>query len=293
MRRKFRTKEARKRERIRLTIKIAGIVLSLLLLFGLLAYGSHTDSFRIKHVHIHTPGILSEQEVASVVTATFEQDFFGVLPKDSVALIRHEYIAKQIKQTFPRVASVELDRIGLYSIAVDVDERIPAALWCGDVVPPVAQERDMSHPIEKATQEWGTCYLMDNNGYIYAKAPVYSDHVFPRYYGSLTNAEPVAQYYIDSNEFLKWQDFYLSLIHDDVYPLALLFVDKRDAEMYLSNGLKILVPRNEDISIIQNRLKAVLESGSIDEQKNVHYVDLRFGNKAFIKYVDEEVTEGN
>ncbi len=284
-RRKFRTKEAQRRERVRIVLKTCALLIGILLLSGAFMYVGRLENLRVQTVHVITDGVLSENEVASVIKTELGKTYFGILPKNFALLPTPSTLEETIIAIFPRSNTVRIQRTGIKALSVSISEREPDALWCGDVVPPVAQN-ETSQESRKNQTLWGSCYLMDKNSFIYAKAPMYSGDVFPRYYGSLEKAEPLGQNYLPSDEFNEWQVFYRSLSYNNTLPHAVLFADERDAEVYLSNGIKVLVPRYEKIETIQRRLISVLDSDTIDTARSVEYVDLRFGDKAFVKYDD-------
>lgn len=285
-RRKFRTKEARRRERIRIVAKIFFFLCAVLLLIAGVIYIGRLENLRIQTVYVDTDGVLAKDEIATVIKTELGKSYFGLVPKNFVLFPIPFHLEETIATSFPRASLVRLQRTGFKAISVSITEREPEALWCGDVVPSIAQKQTSQELRENATL-WGSCYLMDINSFIYAKAPMYSGDVFPRYYGSLEKAEPLGQQYLPKEEFIEWQVFYRSLSYYDTLPHAILFADERDAEVYLSNGLTVFVPRYEDIRTIQRRLISVLDSDTIDSARPVEYVDMRFGNKAFVKYGDE------
>jgi cell division septal protein FtsQ len=285
---KFRTEEARKRERIRVGLRFAFISLSTFSVLVLIFFACHQDFLRIKNTYVQTDGVLTELEVASVIQSEIDGTFFGVFPKDSALLPQTDILEKKIYTEFPRVSQAVVRRAGMHTLSATIVERVPEALWCGDVVPTVAY-KEISDEERVKEELWGTCYLVDKGGYIYAKAPIYSGNVFPRYYGSLKSGEPIAQQFVPESEFSAWQKFYASLARNDIFPQALLFVDERDVEVYLSNGLRILVPREEGPDVTYTRLLALLESDSLDVSREIEYVDFRFGTKVFVKYSKENV----
>jgi len=294
-RRKFRTQQARKRERIRVALKSTAILIGTVLFGALLVYATHLDFLRFKLMTIDTDGVIEQNTLASALSSTVEGKFYGLVPKDTVFRLSHQNIEQSLLEQFPRIESIDFVRSGLYDLYATAHERTPAALWCGDVVPTIAYLK-MSEIEDVSDSVWGTCYLLDKNGYIYARAPQYSGNVLPRYYGSLEKAEPIAQQYLQEEDFVRWQRFNDMLTENNLPAHAILFVDEHDAEVYLVNGLKLLVPRDEDVEVVVRRLFSLLDSGSVDTEKEVEYVDLRFGNKAFVKYFgdyDESVENGD
>jgi len=129
---------------------------------------------------------------------------------------------------------------------------------------------------------------MDNDGYLYARAPIFTGNVFLRYYGSLTNADPIGQHFIPLTEFSSWQQVYNNMRSTDHALKAMLFVDERDIELYVAPGLRVLAQRNVSPELTQRRLTTLLDSEAIDSSKKVQYLDLRFGTKAYARYIDAE-----
>ncbi len=283
--RKFRTKKAKKREQMRLIIKATLFLVSFVILAGIVSYTSHLKQLRIKKFNIEAPTTSVKDGVALLAKAELDKTYLGFLPKNSIFIMTYKKLEKNIRDSFPKISNVKIQRSGLYTIDAKIEEREPKALWCGDVVPLVAQKQKNDSKIEN---EWGTCYFMDKNGYIYAKAPFFTGNVFPHYYGSLEHGEPIAQQYIPENEFKKWQDFYTSFSYDNIKPQAILFLDERDVELYLTNGVAIYIPRNKNINKIKNRILAIIDAGKMDNPNNIEYIDLRFGKKAFIKHSGEK-----
>jgi len=285
---KFRTRAAQKRERIRLTVRTSLLILGVTALITLVWYVLHLEQLRIQDVYVTTDGSLDENEIIATVKEKLQGSLLGILPHDSALLDQNETLEEVLSEVYPRIATVYVRRAGFLSLSVEVKERTPVALWCGDVVPPVAYE-ETSEEVRVSGELWGTCYLVDKTGYIYARAPVFSGNAFPRYYGSLVKAEPLAQQYLPEDEFTMWQSFYQKLDEEDITPQALLFVDERDAELYLASGLRILVLRSTDPTVVYDRLLTLLDSDIIDPEKEVRYVDFRYGNKVYVKYMDNDL----
>ncbi len=284
--RKFRTKKAKKREQIRVVIKVLLFLISFMVLIGAVSYAVHLKQLRIKKINIQAPTTSVEDAVAMLAKTELDKSYLGFFPKNSIFLTTYKKLEEKILDSFPKILNIKIQRSGLYTINAEIKEREPKALWCGDVVPPVTQKQKTES--KKIKNEWGTCYFVDENGYIYAKAPFFTGNVFPHYYGSLEHGEPVAQQYMPKDEFKKWQDFYTSFSYNDIKLQAILFLDERDVELYLTNGVAIYIPRNIDINIIKNRILAIVDAGKMDNPKDIEYVDLRFGKKAFIKHSGEK-----
>lgn len=284
-RRKFRSEPAKKRERIKLAFRIVLVFVGLGAFGALFFAGVRLDQLRIQHIYIHSNGVLDRSQIASAIESNFSSHYLGLFPKNSIFVLSHSELENTIQSEFPRIENVTFKRSGPWTIGVEVTEREPDALWCGDVTPPIAEEKTTEHARDNSTL-WGTCYYMDKNSYIYSKAPLYTGNVFARYYGSLERAEPIGQHFINPDVYARWQGFYESFIFKEIVPQAVLFLDERDIELYLSNGLKVFIPIAEDVDLAKRRLFSILESDTVDYTKTVDYIDLRFGKKAFVKYTE-------
>ena len=97
---KFRTEEARKRERIRFALRTSFITLSFVLIVGTALFGCHQDFLRIKNTYVKTDGVLNEKEIAAVVEAELGGSIFGIFPNDSVILSKNEVLEKKIYEIF-------------------------------------------------------------------------------------------------------------------------------------------------------------------------------------------------
>jgi cell division septal protein FtsQ len=284
--RKFRTEQARRRERVRVALRSSLFVLAFILLGAGFVYGIHRPALRIAHVYVTTGGSLDPDMVSASVLSSLEGSRLLFIPKNSSVFLSTDTLEASLREQYPRIKDVSVRRGGTQAVSIAIAERDPAALWCGDVVPPVAYTYGVQAEDEQE-EVWGECYLVDGGAYVYARAPVYTGNVFPRYYGSLSRAEPVDQHMTDPEEFSRWQGLFTSFKDEGRELKALLFVDERDVELYITGGLRVLVLRQEDPSLVVRRLAAALSSLS-PEGGVIEYVDMRFGNKVYVKRVGEE-----
>jgi cell division septal protein FtsQ len=273
------------RERRRIAVRIVLIVVLLLSLVGGALYALTWEGFRIQDIIVSTNGALPVQEVTDLATGHINESSLLFVPRTSVFLLDVKGLQSTILNTFPRVESVKVRRTSITSAVIQIRERAPEALWCGDVVPPVAYARSSTRGTS-AEEAWGTCYLLDHSGYIYARAPVYTGSQYPRYYGSLEKAQPVGQHFIETSEFTTLQHFFDVLEKKRLEPIALLLLDERDMEVYLGNGLRIIAARDHAPEALTNRIHASLEAEVFDLSRRIDYADFRFGSKVFVKYKD-------
>lgn len=281
--RKFRTATARKRERIRAASRIGVLVLAVCCIGGGLLYLLHIPQLRVHEVSVHTEGSLHKDAVASAVHAVLKDSYLHLIPKDSTLFVSSNAIEEDLRESFLRIDAVTVTRKGMQGLDISISEREPVALWCGDVVPPVAYSAGKV-PEEGHEEVWGDCYLVDQEGFIYAGAPVYTGNMFPRYYGSLERSEPTGQHILAQDEFVRFQKLFTDLSASGHVLQAVLLVDERDIELYLEGGMRVLTLRSEVPDLSVRRLLAVLTAGALDPTRVVEYVDMRFENKVYVKY---------
>ncbi len=281
----FRSPTGRKRARalrvVQVTLTVSGMLIACALTVGALRH----PLLRITAIHVTTDGALTVPDVTAVATEHLHRTVLGFLPADSVALFSRAELASALTAAFPRIASATVERSSPRVVQVTLAERTPQALWCGDVVPPVAHERAL--PASSQREEfWGTCYFLDATGYLYAQAPLFTGTIYPRYYGSLTHGTPIGQQFLEPGDFPHLAELYQALA--STTPLqALLIVDERDIELYTVDGLRIIAPRTEAVAELVRRITAVTARDTLDRTRPIAYVDLRFAPKVFVKYETE------
>lgn len=282
---KFRTTGARRKERVRVIVKtLLGVFLFLALCSGIF-FGMRHHAIRVQTIRIVSDGaldpVLLEAEAKRVIAGTYA----WLIPKDIGIIVNTETIEKRLQEAFPRINEVRMVRNGFREITGEVRERTPRALWCGDIVPPSGIQGNQVES-EERTDMQGECFMVDGGGYVYDRAPTYSDNAFVRFYASLDRAEPTGQYIVDSHIFANLLSF-LHRLDDSGYVVqSVLFVDERDVELYLTDGMRILIQNPIDTEILYANLVALLSSDAIDRSRTVTYVDMRFGTRVYVKYED-------
>lgn len=287
--RKFRTATARKRERTRVTWRIVVLVLAVVGVSASLVYAIHRSELRIQQVYVNNTGAIPTDTIASAVQAMLGDSYLHLIPKNSTLAVSPKRIEATLMSSFPRIANVRVRRSGMESLSVTVEERDPVALWCGDVVPPVAYSFGKARDAD-SEEVWGSCYLVDLDGFIYAPAPVYTGNVLPRYYGSLERAEPTGQDILDPDEFGRFQSLFTDIAQNERTLEAVLIVDERDIEIYLGGGIRVLALRAEVPDVIVRRIRSLFSTDSFTKGREIEYIDMRFDNKVFVKYVEAEPT---
>jgi len=280
-RRKFRTKEAQQRERVRSLMRLTSLTLVTVVLLSGLLYVFHQPFMRIESVSIGD-GQLSEE----LVRASVESSLSGVaawgLPRDSLLAPAVGRIERNLSEQFPRIEQVYVQRSSPKTLSVSYKERVTAALWCGDVIPPPT----VLFATTTSQTYTGRCYLLDESGYIFSPA-IDVSKTLVRYYGSLQYPEPVGQLLLDEDTFRAWQALVTELGKEPYRVQAIVVLDERNAELYLLPNTRLIVDHTESFSTLHTRLTALLDSESLDSARDIEYIDMRFGSKVYVKYQEQ------
>jgi cell division septal protein FtsQ len=239
---------------------------------------------RIQDVRIQGAGSTPTQLLQASVRAALTGMYAGMVPKDNTFFVNTANVRDRLLSLFPRLKDAQVRRDGLSALAVLVTERTPRALWCGDIVPSIAYEAGRTHTDDEPEELWGSCYLMDDESYIFAAAPVYTGNVLPRYYGPLDHAEPIGQHFISPQEFDYWSSLYAALSDAHLNVRAFLVVDEQEIEFYLADGVRVLARRDTTPEKIVRQLTAAHGAPSVGDFSTIEYIDLRFPDKVYYKY---------
>lgn len=281
-RRKFRTKAARKREQRRLLL-LVGIAGGLFLAAsaGVLV-GLHDKSLRLEEIVV-SGSVVHNEEVREFVRGQLTGLYAALVPKDSIFFIRKDALESDIRARYPRIDTVDVFRAGPKQLHVALTERRPVALWCGDVVPPLSYEQGSGFVVDD--DGWGVCYLVDETGYLFARAPTYSGNIYPRYFAPFVGSKPVGSHFISNSELVRQLELLEQLEALELEPIALLLVDEYDAELYLGRGTRVLFERKEGNGELVSALVALFSEPTWEG--TAEYVDIRFGDKVYVKTYEQ------
>ena len=258
----------RKRRRL-LRVVVVFVVCVLLILLGLIGL-TYVPALQIKTVSVSGAQTLSSSTIAAFAGERLRGSYWWVLPKSSIFLYPKRTIAESLMGKYPILASADVHAVDFQSIAVLVVERTPRALWCTSTnsVPSTS------------------CLLMDENGVVYADAPIFSEPVYLAYTGVLTKSTLPKQ-------FLTPQEFQsLSALVDAIAQkisderVESVQVDNvRDVRVRFVSGFTLLFSLDDHGGDVFERLILALTAEPLTKHKlsKFEYLDLRFGDKLYYK----------
>lgn len=272
-------KRAKKRKRIAYTILFS----VLLLIFIGCVFLSWRQELRIQDIVIGQGFNNTENSVFVLVKKEISGRKFIIWPKDSVWWVNREEIGIAILKEFPRVNKVIIKRVDLNRLLIEGENRSLYLLWCDD------KQKDK-------------CFYTDKTGFIFASAPKISDNALFRLYSPLA-VDPVGTRPLSASLFFDLTKIIDSLPdlmtasgvtalntnHLILQPGGEITVLVTTSFKDIKNNWEIRFNLNDDIRQLSSNLGTVLQAPAFIEdfnqnQGNIDYIDLRFGNKVFYRF---------
>src|SRR3989344_2150178 len=260
----------KRRRRVRITIVLAAGIL--LLLSGAVGL-AYLPALQISAVQVEGAQTVSSSAVEAFVRERLEGSYAYTLPKTNIFLYPKRSIARALVAAYPQFASVDVHAVDFHTIAVEIVEREPRALWC-----------------------WDHCYLMDENGVVYGEAPVFSAPVYTTYQGTTTllrqgsagqAGERLPKQFLAPGEVLPLSalvDAIMQKIPDERLQEA--GVDTQsDVQMYFVGGFIVRFALRDEGGDVFERFTLALSSAPFKDKplSGFEYLDLRFGDKLYYK----------
>ena len=268
--------------------KILAVVILVVVFSVALGGVSQHEKWRITTIKVSGVQVVSEDAVRALATRVLEGNYYFLYARDNSFMFPRRKLEAQILETFPRIRSVNIRREGAHTIVIDVAERKPFMLWCGE-----------SFSGEKPAL--AECWFIDDQGFVFSPAPIFSEGVYREVYAPLihrTKGTPLhavvplerfqfAYALVEGLErgvgdiarvFIKPEGQYGVVVRS-----SKLYPELIDAELYFKDG-------QSTERLMYNILSALpvqFPPDSISE-KELLYIDLRFGNKVFFGFDENE-----
>lgn len=253
-------------------MNIGLLVFAIVLVVGLLSYISKRDKFRISNVNLFGGILVTEEEVQKKTFEYLSGSYLWLFPKNNAFIYPKSKLEKYLRDNFKRIDTLDINLKNFQRLSINITERKHFAIWCKGV-PTVDTEE---------------CYFMDKNSTIFAPAPDFSGDAYFKYYGYLTDENPIGKEYIASSTlFSDISDFVSSVKKLELRPLYVVAKGDDEYVMKLTSGASIFFDTKESFKKTSDNFSLLLASKVFTnmDKRNlpVEYFDLRFGNKLFYK----------
>jgi hypothetical protein len=156
-----RKNQYRARRRKELMTKIGIVATGVVVVIGFIIYVLfYAGYFDVRTTIIDAPSSIDEAEIQEFVDQWLNETTLGIKNKSNLILFSPSGVADRIKEAFPRIDSVKIDRQSRHSFVIKIVEREPVGIWC--------------------LQQKEQCYYFDVDGIAYLEIPQSSGYLFPQ-----------------------------------------------------------------------------------------------------------------
>ena len=225
----------------------------------------------INNVSVSGNSLIVANDILSVVKNILADSYFGLFTKSNIFLYPEKNIQKTLAAAFPAIKSVHGNLENWQTLHLSIEERAPLALWC-------------------QSAEATDCFYIDEDGLIFAVAPVFSSNIFVKFTGGEIN---VSSSPIVGKNFLPVEEFHrVTFFLDFLAPLGLTpIIFEASVGVYqisLKGGGSLIINSSDDLTTILKNLETILRSDNLKKALArggaIDYIDLRYGNKVFYKF---------
>jgi hypothetical protein len=272
-------KRKRRNRRVRLSILVCILVITII---GALGFYSSNRYVTFNKVVVTGTRIINISEVERTVEAMLAGKYLYIFSRNNSFIYPENQIYDKLMATFPRIDRLSLRRDGLNNLKIEISERAGSYLYCGASVPEVEVEVGEN------------CYFVNNDGYIFDKAPYFSGNVYFKYYVPLPeNTEPLSSQMLPSEDFHKLVRFVDGISSLGLKPTHLV-IGAINSFLYLEHEATatapyIILKGENNLEDIFNNLSSSMEKSEFANEihskyTTLLYIDLRFKNKVLYKF---------
>lgn len=242
------------------------------------------EAMQIKALEISAGATVEASEIEEAVKEELSKKTLGLLPRSSILFYPGEKIREKLTANFPAIESVSLERDFPSTLKISVSERKPSFLYCQSAVEIVeaGEAEGLAAPL---------CFLADKAGFIFAVASSIPKDltVFESRVGEDSN--PLNQPIVEQGLFEKILTVIETLKRSGVAAARVALDGEDSPRLETSSGWTLYLNPQESTTTIARNLTAVLSSPNLREKteeefRGLEYIDLRYGNKVFIKFKD-------
>ncbi|MCK4386738.1 MAG: hypothetical protein KAV41_01475 [Candidatus Pacebacteria bacterium] len=267
-----------------------------------LAWLSRMEKFHIRNISVKGNSAVQTENILTIVNECVAGDYFYLFSKRNILLYPKSEIKGELLNSFLRIKAVDIQFADFQSININIEERKAWAVWCrpitGNHLALQVPSDLLGAPSPKREE---SCYLMDENAFIFAQAPNFSGDVYFKYSGNLLGISTTTNDKILGRTFLKSKfDSANGQIQDSRFEKINLFIrflkdininayklsvkENSDYELLFGNESRLIFDRQQDFDGILKNLRATLINLGDLENQEFEYIDLRFNNKVLYKF---------
>jgi hypothetical protein len=273
-------KRKRRLHRLRLMILFFILFLSIV---GALAYFSSNERIVINKIVVTGTSVINPPEVISQVEKQLAGKYLHLYNRANSFIYPHQKIYDNLLATFPRIKELSIVRENLNVLKINISERLGSYLYCGSLVP------------ELSSEVGENCYFVNNDGYIFDKAPYFSGSVYFKYYVKIKDeTNPLGQNVFEVNRFHEIVRFIDGVTALGFRPISLVVGEDGTYSLFLNHDSGetapvIIFKDDNNLENILSNLSTAMNKSEFANEINskystLQYIDLRFKSKVLYKF---------
>jgi len=239
------------------------LVLLLIISSALFYYLFISEEFTLSEVAIDGVGEELRREIEENFLNIASSSKFFILQQDTSFSFPKKEFEENLLKNIPKLASVEVKIEQPHKITVEAEERKQRGIWCYEE----------------------NCYFYDKEGVVYENAP---NSIRGSLIVVLRDLRPqevyLGQEVIDSEFLVYVEDLIEALQHVYEKPNYIEIRSNVEVEAGFNEGWEAYFSREESLEESVENLVLILNKEVKNRSRELEYVDLRLGNKAFYKY---------
>lgn len=275
--------EIKHRRRVRTIRLVFLFFILLLIILGALSYLSFNKRITINEIKVEGTNIIDKDEVISQVKSDLKGKYFYLYNKSNSFIYPQKLIYNNLINAFPRISELSITRQNANILDIKIKERLGSYLYCGDSIP------------EDPSLIGENCYFVNDDGYIFDKAPYFSGNVYFKYYMKINDENnPLGQNIFNAEFFHQLTIFINGIKNLNFKPVYLVLGDNNTFFLYLESSNVELNPtiifkKDNDLTDILDNLEIAIKKDEFANEINskysiLEYIDLRFKNKVLYKF---------
>jgi len=238
-----------------------GLLFLFTFLFWVVVFSSWLE---IKEIRIEGTSEISKERVLSMVEDSFWQSFLGI-PQNSILLFDVRAVEEKLSFVFPAISHVLLERSFPRTLVVKVQEREQIGTWCKDA----------------------SCFAIDARGVPFKEVEERGNYVVFSSKGEPTLGKELLAPSLLST-LLGFKKTFEAAGEAVQFSTTTFEIGEAGQVKAISKeGFKILLDLEKSMEWQQTKLELVLKQKiPLEKRGELVYIDLRFGDQAYIKYQD-------
>ncbi len=265
-------------------MRTIAVVILLLLFFVTLGGVSQNDRWRISDITISGANVVVSEDVRARVSERLLGNYYFVYSRENSYLFPRSEIEETLLEAFPRLSTASVRRVYDKTITIEVTERKPFALWCGE-------------EYNKEMDELNDCWFIDDTGFVFDRAPIFSEGVYLEVYGGILGVEneSILGGRIVRDSFVLAHTFQNIIKKEVGIPLRIKIkpdgeygVTVQSSQTYpVLAGVELRFKGGQDPNILLKNIIAALPAQfpvGVIQVKKLEYIDLRFNKRVIFGF---------